>query len=195
MQARIIFGSWGTLITFGAIFSFIALYRTYPTENACWANDGTLLGSLGEASTSVFNCTYTCFENKQLLRSPTKLSILWKKRLFGHGFGLVEVSMGMTFFCGMISGIDSYVSIPQKKTEQELHAEIVNSSYTIGDTSDDRRRKQEDLQYAREELNTGEVPRRYRHIAFFDAVCFPIVIILNEIYLLQDGGLPCSESV
>ncbi|KAL8685741.1 MAG: hypothetical protein Q9218_007571 [Villophora microphyllina] len=195
IPTRPIFGFWGSLVSFGAIFALIALLRTYPTEPACRSTDGTLLSSISQVSNEDFNCSYSCFDARQVLRVPTDITVISKSRAFGPLFGLTVAAMLLTGMFGIFIGCQSCFLVPRKRTEAELRV-ILNrdtSRYLL--TSKQRRYEELARKAARKELDTGEVPqKRGKCGAYFYAGLFLTVVVLNEVYILIDGGLPTSEN-
>jgi len=195
VQSRIIFGFWGSLVAFGAMMSLIALLRNYPTEPECLSHKGDLLRDIWGIKDPAFNCSYACFDNKQILRSPTDIIILSKKRAFGTGYTLIQVTIGIATLMGIVFEIFAFLLVPQKKTELELRTAIATNQPGRNDIPKMRRAKAKARNHAKTELRTGKLPHQNTCFSFFNPVCLPVVIVLNEIYLLQDGGLPCTESL
>jgi len=189
LQSRIIFGFWGSLVAFGAIMSLVALLRNHPTEPECRSPNGVLMQDFWGTKDPAFNCSYTCFDNKQILRSPTDIIILSKERVFGFGYILIQATIGIATIMGIYLGIFAFALVPQKETEIELRT-IIAINQPGGSDIKDRVRNE-----AEEELRTGKLPRYVTCFSFLNPVCLPVVIVLNEIYLLEDGGLPCTESL
>jgi len=96
---------------------------------------------------------------------------------------------------GITLGINACVYMPRKPTEQRLRATIARNAPAPGDTPRMRRKKATDRYDARTELSTGQVPRHNDLFSYLTLLGLPVVIVLNEIYLLEDGGLPCTESL
>ena len=115
--------------------------------------------------------------------------------MFGSGYTLVQVSIGIATFTGIVLGLFAFAAMPQKKTESELRRTIATNQPRRNDIPKMRRAKARMRKIANKELQTGELPRQNTCLSFLSVVCLPVVIVLNEIYLLQDGGLPCTESL
>lgn len=195
VQSRIIFGVWGSLVAFGAIMAMVALLRDYPTEPECRSHNGELLRDIWGTKDPAFDCSYTCLDNKQILRSPTDIIILSKERVFGSGYTFVQVSIGIATIMGIVLGIFAFALVPQKKTKIELRTAIAQSQPRRNDIPKMRRAKAKERKHANKELRTGELPRQNTCFSYLNPICLPVVIVLNEIYLLQNGGLPCTESL
>jgi len=195
VQSRIIFGFWGSLVAFGAIMALVGLLRTYPTEPECRSPNGVLVQDLWGTKDPAFNCSYTCFNNRQILRSPSEIVILSKKRAFGTGYTLIQVTIGIATLMGIVLGIFAFALVPQKRTELELRTRIATNQPGRNDPPKLRRAKAKTRKSASIELRTGELPRQNTCFSYLNPVCLPVVIVLNEIYLLQDGGLPCTENL
>lgn len=165
-QSRTIFWFWGFLVALGELMSFIAMERGYPTEPECRSPNGVLLQDLWGTKDPAFNCSYSCFNNKHILRSPTDIIILSKQRLFGVGFTLFSWGVTATGLCIVFQNVAFCIIFSL------------------------RRRKARASIQAKTELRTGKMHRRNLLLA-----CLPVVITLNELYLLRDGGLPCNESL
>lgn len=188
-QSRIIFGFWGYLVAFGTIMAFVTLLRDWP---ACRSNDGVLLQSFWGTTDPTFNCSYTCFDKQQILRSPTDMITLSRKRAFGIGYALILITSGNVIM-GVIVGLISFARVSQKKTEQELRAIIARNEPRRGDTPNTSIAKAQARNHANAELQAGALP--HKTCFSLNLILCLVVLVANEIYLLQDDGLPCNESL
>lgn len=192
LQSRMIFGFWGSLVAFGTIMAFVTLLRDWPSEPAYRSNDGVRLQSFWGTTDPAFSCSYTCFDKQQILRSPTDMITLSRKRAFGIGCALILITSGNVIM-GVIVGLISFARVPQKKTEQELRAIIARNEPRRGDTPNTSIAKAQARNHANAELQAGALP--HKTCSSLNLILCLVVLVANEIYLLQDGGLPCNESL
>lgn len=192
LPSRLIFGFWGSLVSFGAIFAIVALWRDYPSEPECRSSNGTLLTSIAR-HVEDFNCTYSCFGAKQILQAPTDIAIVSQQQVFGWSMNLMVVSMIYTTVFGIYFGVMGCWLIPRKRTEAELRAIIARSN--DGLTPKWRRPGVDRVEAARTELASGEMNPRECEVEYFYPVLVISVIVMNEVYLLKHGGLPTTENV
>ena len=196
LPTRPIFGLWGTFISLGAILALVSLLRDYPTEPECRSSSGSLLRDISGTLEPTFNCTYTCFDHKQILRSSKDLAIVSKKRAFGISFKLILATMVITGLLGFMVTIFSYKLVPGKRTEAELRECIKRNTPRLNDSFKKAKRKRDVQRCAREELATGKLRNRdplFHPTILLYLLLIIVVIILNEIYLLADHPLPFSQ--
>ena len=197
LPTRPIFGVWGTSVSLGAILALVSLLRDYPTEPECRSSSGSLLRDVSGTLEHTFNCTYACFDHKQILRSSKNLAIVLEKRAFGTSFRLILATMVITSSFGLLLTIFSYELVPKKRTEAELR-ECIKRNMPQPQVSVKKAIRRAYVQKcAREELATGKLRERNAFLGSGGVQLYLlliiVVIILNEIYLLADHPLPSSQ--
>lgn len=198
-QFRPIFGFYGTLVAIGSICAATAaIWRDYPVENACRSSENVLLTSAYQLADATFNCTYSCFSSHQLLRNPSEITVISKWQAFGRMEGVFVVAVSLTMIFGALLGVLSFGLTSKKSTEAELKATITGNKAHPRDIPKQRRAKAATRNRARKELNDGVYKPELNILTccqvFFNPLAWPISIILCELYLLAQGGLPSNES-
>ena len=201
-QIRPVLGVWGTLVSAGSVLAPVSLFfRDYPSEPVCRFQNGELLSKVSQLGNQGLNCTYSCFRNTQIMRIPSDISVVTKKQIFGSNFNLLISSAVLTWFFGALLGLYSCVRMPRKRTEAELHAIVKQSrietspSFMNGyQQAQDASSRQEARISAQRELDTGKLHREPSVLGIVNPLAIVVVIVLNEVYLLINGGLPSNEN-
>ena len=214
--ARPIVGFWGTLVAVGSICASVTFWRNFPAVEGCMSPEGGLItGTLRNLDKQGSNCSYVCDPSRQMLRDPAEIVILPEALAFGSRFNLIWASGIITLICGALVGVlGCCIGSNSQKNEAQLTKAIskqekkVNSRAAFVHYLDKNRKSRprdqvnarrslasatKDLRRLRAELETGEPQLNPSVFAYVSPCVFPIVVILNEIYLLSGGSLPSSE--
>ena len=191
-QFRPVFGFWGFLVALGSICASVPLYRYHVQEPACRSSGHVLIGS-SQHERSTFNCTYACFSTRQILRDPSEITVIPSDQI---NWILVRASLGLVLTGSCFLAIFGCCLTTRKRTEAELRACIKQNK---GRRADTMIRGGWGMKKARRlaerELETGQVQMPQSIWGYVNPVLFPIVVTLNEYFLLGRGGLPSNEEL
>lgn len=76
LTGRMLIRAWGALMFVGTACSIAAMWRPWPHEPPCVTSKGALLTSLDQLDVATFNCTYSCFTAKNIIRGPNDVSAI-----------------------------------------------------------------------------------------------------------------------
>lgn len=193
-QFRPVFGFWGFLMALGSSCASVPLYRRHAPEPACRSSDQVLLASPRQLEHSAFNCTYTCFSARQVLRDPSEITIIPSEQVNGTPLVLMKAALGMVITGSCLLGGFGCCLTTRKRTEAELRACIEQKKVRRLDVMlRGGWTTKKALRLAQKELETGKLQMPRSMWAYVNPALFPIVLVLNEICLVGYGGLPSNE--
>ena len=89
-----IFRAWAMLIALGALCLMVPVYLTYPKEPACLSTTGQLMQHPYQVGQPGFNCSYTCFDSRRILRAPSEIQAYDAVTIFGNRWGVYKALAG-----------------------------------------------------------------------------------------------------
>ena len=100
---RPIFALWALLIAVGALAAVAPVYLNYPREPLCNATDtGEMLRYPYQVGLPRFNCSYTCFDSRRILRAPSEIQAIPAARAWGDNWGKFKALAAYTVNAGCI---------------------------------------------------------------------------------------------
>ena len=180
-QARSIVKAWGVLTAIGTVCAFVALRRNYPGEKACFSHTEGLLRDPSQLIGNGFNCTYTCFSKSSPLRSPNEVVAVPKTEIFGSWYNIFDrftiVALALLAFT-ILSLLVRADGKPWKIFEK----------YNIHWSWRGPR-----VEHVQVKINTDKPIAIKVLYGFLAPFGFIVNIILSEIYILRQPGLPAGE--
>lgn len=194
-QFRPVFGFWGFLMALASACGSVPLYRSHVPEVACRSDDqALLLTSPRQLETSGFNCTYACFSTRQVLRHPSEITVIASEQVNGTALGLTKIAIALVLTGSCVLAIFACCLTTRKRTEAELRACIERNRARRADALlRGLWGKKKARRLAQKELETGQVQLPRSVWGYMNPILFPALVVLNEICLLGNGGLPSNE--
>jgi hypothetical protein len=209
--ARPVVAFWGMIIGVGTVGTSVAIWRNFPIVPGCFDDNGIVLGRL--EAIELPNCSYVCEPETQILRVPDDIEIIHASQVFGHRFNILMAAAIITLAYGVGASIFAFGLIKKRKgTEAEIKAEIqrmealIHNRYVPGKIQgwhtrlpqirtplQHKKSLQKKVDKLHIELEIGEYQQHATPTAWISPILFPVVIILNEVFILSDGGLPSLD--
>jgi hypothetical protein len=71
LTGRVLIRVWGVLMFVGTACAITAMWRPWAHESPCVTKEGNLLTSMDQLDVATFNCTYSCFDTKNVIRGSS----------------------------------------------------------------------------------------------------------------------------
>ncbi|GIK07570.1 hypothetical protein Aspvir_003236 [Aspergillus viridinutans] len=202
--ARPVFQYWGLLMVVGTICAVVAMLRDYPSEDRCTSipNDATnatepiLLTSTAQLSLMRFNCTYACFSTQQAFRDPSGIRVVPAGTVLSQRYGLLAVSMYLSIFLGAVVSLYRLLLTPRYYTKDELEQTLRSANKTLAKSNllpKQRRYAKRMRSMAQKKLARGQKRRRPGLMTDLLSIVCVVVIVLNEVFIQINKGIPTSE--
>ncbi|KAL3475446.1 hypothetical protein BJX99DRAFT_259393 [Aspergillus californicus] len=204
--ARPVFRYWALVMIVGTVCSVIALWRDYPSEDACVSLPGShgtetgtepvLLTSTAQLGLARFNCTYACFERRQLFRTPGQILAVPAGTVSTARNKLLLASTFLTLIFGTLVSAYRLINTHRFHTKYELHQaqqtsrDILNSNILSGKY---RRAERHIEESTRRQLSEGQQPYQAGWVTNLLSVVCVVVLVLNEIFIHTGIAIPTGE--
>ncbi|KAK7470206.1 hypothetical protein VKT23_001643 [Stygiomarasmius scandens] len=191
--ARPVFKYWCLLMVIGTICCITALLREYPVEEVCLSNAGDV--STAQLGLGAFNCTYTCFGNRQAFRTNGEILVIPKSpEISGTKYQLLSVSIGFSIAFGCVYALYHLLSLHRYRTKAELKETVrLHSGKAWRGYSKYARTQRRIRQKAQKQLREGQKEHQHGCGDFLRPAVFLVILLLNEVVLLGGTAIPTNE--
>ena len=101
---RPIFALWALLICCGTLAAVAPVYLNYHHEPLCNATDGSgdFMRYPYQVGLPQFNCSYSCFDSRRILRAPSEIQVVPALQAFGDNWSKFKALAAYTVNAGVI---------------------------------------------------------------------------------------------